>query len=143
MIGCPYRCQLDSWDADMPARCFSQSALDKAESASAPLFNHLFQLSRNLWYTYCQEAHPKQLDNKLTNTNIQQIIQFSQLSRSASTQASYKVYFQDSTGVPLDSPPPSLSDHFRSPISPTNLINDAESGPLAIVRQCEDWNNIK
>ena len=104
MIGCPYRCHLDSWDADMPARRFSQSALDKAERASAPLFNLLFQLSRNLWYTYCQEAHPNQLDNKLTNTNIQQILQFSQLSRSASTQASHKVYFQDSTGVPLDSP---------------------------------------
>ncbi len=50
MRGCPYRCQLDSWDAAMPARFkrFNQPDLDKAEGASAPLFKHLFCLSRTL-----------------------------------------------------------------------------------------------
>ena len=143
MIGCPYRSQLDSWDAGMPIHLtrLSQSVLDKAENASTPLFKHLLCLSRTLWYTYCQEAHPKQLDNHLLHTNIQQTLQFSQASSSATTQDSYKAYFKDRTGVPLDaySPPHPPS----SPLSPmTGLVRD-EYVPHAIELEWEDWNNIK
>jgi hypothetical protein len=142
MIGCPHRHQLDSWDAGMPTLLtrFSQPDLDKAESASAPLFNHLLCLSRTLWYTYCQEAHPKQLDNNLVHTNIQQTLQFSQTS-SSTTQASYKVYFKDRTGVPLDahSPP----DPPTSPLTPMDGLTGDEHVPHAIELEWEDWNNIK
>jgi hypothetical protein len=143
MIGCPHRRQLDEWDLGMPtlfAR-FSQPDLDKAEGASAPLFNHLLCLSRTLWYTYCQEAHPKQLDNNLVHTNIQQTLQFSQTPSSDTTQASYKAYFKDRTGVPLEahSPP----DSPTSPLTQMDGLVGDEHVPHAIELKWEEWNNIK
>jgi hypothetical protein len=145
MIGCPYRCHLDTWDSIMPARFnrFTQPDLHKAKKASAPLFNNLFCLSRTLWYTYCQEAHPKQLDNKLIHTNLQQVLLFSQTSNSDSTPGSYKAHFKDHTGVPLDSSPHSVSDQPRFSYSPMNALIEAEHGPHATVLQWEDWNFIK
>ena len=143
MIGCPYRCHLDSWDAGMPARFtrFSQSDLDKAESAFAPLFQHLLCLSRTLWYNYCQEVHPKQLDNNLVHNNIQQTLRFSQTPSSTNTQASYKAYFKDRNGVPLNALNPVYSP--SSPLTPmTDLVGD-EHVPKAVILQREDWYNIK
>jgi hypothetical protein len=127
----------------MPTRFtrFSQPDLDKAEGASAPLFNHLLCLSRTLWYTYCQEAHPKQLDNNLVHTNIQQTLQFSQASSSDTTQASHKAYFKDRTGVPLDAH--SSPDPPTSPLTPMDSLVGYEHMPHAIELKWEDWNNIK
>lgn len=142
MIGCPFLCHLNSWDASM-VTCFSQPELDKFKKTSAPLFTHLFNLSRTLWYTYCQEAHPKQLDNHIANTDMQQVLHFSQSSCETSTQASYKAFFKDHNGVPLDTPIHSPLDHSNFSISPTHLSDEAELGPHDIERQCEDWNNIK
>ena len=122
---------------------FTQPELEKFKKTSAPLFNHLFKLSRTLWYTYCQEAHPKQLDNNIAKTNMQQVLNFSQPSCSASSQASYKAFFKDHNGVPLETPTHSPPDHSSFSISPTHLSDEAESGPHAIELQCEDWNNIK
>ena len=143
MTGCPYRCHLDSWDAGMPARFtrFSQSDLDKAESASAPLFQHLLCLSRTLWYTYCHEAHPKQLDNKLVHTSIQQTLPFSQTPSSTTTQASYKAYFKDRNGVPLNALSPVYPP--SSPLTPMTDLDGDERVPQAVILQREDWYNIK
>ena len=119
----------------MPARFtrFSQSDLDKSESASAPLFQHLLCLSRTLWYTYCQEAHPKQLDNNLVHTNIQQTLRFSQTPSPTYTQTSYKAYFKDRTGVPLNAPSPAYLP--SSPLTPmTDPVRD-EHVPQAVILQ--------
>jgi hypothetical protein len=145
MIGCPYLSHLNLWDASMPTRHtrFSQPDLDKATRASAPLFNHLFCLSRNLWYTYCQAAHPKQMENKPPKSNMQQVLNFSQSSDVASTPVNHKAHFKDSPGFLQDSSPPSPLDYPIPLNSPTVSLVDVESVPHVTELKWEEWNNIK
>ncbi len=75
--------------------------------------------------------------------NIQQVLNFSQSSDVASTPASHKAHFKDSTGIPMDSSPSSPLEYPIPLNSPTVSLVDVESVPHVTELKWEEWNNIK
>ena len=60
---------------------YGHTVIMQSTIESIPLFNGLFRLSRRLWYTYCRETHPLQLNLKMRKHNVQQTLQLSSSTR--------------------------------------------------------------
>ena len=82
---------------------YGHTVIMQATIESIPLFNALFRLSRRLWYTYCRETHPLQLNLKMLKHNVQQTLQLSSSTRSegsSPSQGSWQVELPGGTYLP-------------------------------------------